>query len=1715
MKKSLLSILMIVVMIVGIMPSSVLVRAADTNSTPTGEYGNFIDGEHLIDDMIEKNGMNAHPRIIMTEQKFEKLKSHLENGSIKEDGSVTAALLKEFKAEADMYLRDTHISTYDDYNGNHLETAKRIQRYVATLAMAYNIFGDEKYAKRAYAELEAACGFKDWNPYHFLDPAEMSTAFAFGYDWLYHWMDEDKRALLRKNIIEKSLMQIKNDYTGNVQYSSKLKDETDRSYTWYKSQLGDNWTFVCTGGTNLAALAIGDEEDAKDIAAEILTYGYQKAYSAIRQGYRATDGTYIEGLGYWDYATYYVGLQSSALKSATGQDYGLTDYDGIRKSVDFVRYMSSNYPYSFSFGDDGDSRDTGWPVFLWLGEHFGSPDLSAIRLRKIEEDKEFRFLDMLWIDESQQTGSELSNDTDWGSVGASNASFRNTWDINGTVAALHSGENNYLYHGHFDLGSFYIESEGARFFTDLGNETYDLTDRKYSYRIKPEGHNTLVINPSSDTDQRDGAICQITEFNAGDEAYAVTDLTDAYGDNGAKSVVRGLKMIKNKECVVIQDEISLNTAGEIYWFAHTKGSIDVASDGRSAVVTVLTKDAITKENVAHKLWIGLMSEGGKFTVMDAKPLSTSKSVAGVKDNSEYRKLAIHLTNTKDTTISVACIPLKNGVSSPAWTPSVKAISEWAGASPSTSPSVKPSTSPSVSASPSTSPSVKPSTSPSVSASPSTSPSVKPSAQPSTTISVHVEVPGKEPVTLEMQKTDYIGTVKYKLQNQMDIDLNRMDLIYNDKILSEVNRFSSGLVPDGATIKMQPSNRWNYDEVTGVEDKTFSIARPKEESLKKIYAKDYGMSPENADNTAAFKKALKDCTANAYLVIEQGTYYFRNMTDDIAFNNMENVIIDGNNSTFIFDTKYCMKIYGGNGIEFRNLKVNWDWDKIPVGSLVQIDKKHSNNVFDIRFIGVDEVDEDIPIGTFMYLDPDDLTVGSYGKYKAYTPGSVSGCLQNVEKVDHNVLRITHNGDMRHFNEGEYYLLRHFEYSGRVFSTGRYAKNITYDNVSIYGFTGMGWVFGDKANHFQIIHSYLGLDPDGPRERRISTAADAIHILNTGGYFRIADCDLGFTGDDIINVHDDMMVILEIDESRTILRGWATSGLVEAGDILRFRNHQQKEFTEYEAKVTSFRTLNGYEREVVLAEPLPQEITSDCFVYSKSHSSSNYVIAGNYIHEARARASLLNDDYGLFENNYVYRCGGIEVCSSYEPGRWFEGEGACHIVARNNTFEECDNGGPGTAVKINVKIAGKDSTEQILNDILIENNVFINCKYREDKVQNLMEINNVNNLVVSGNVIENCGEIKLGDVIGTTTIEDNHPHTEHTFVNGVCTVCNEIWEKEIDGITYRAITEVEKRRPIAVTTSDGEVALSVVKVSDVAGKAVVLPEEVTDHITGQKFILTSIEKNVFVNSEATSITIPKTVTEIGDNAFGDIEIIVEDDEPSVSPSPSEDVSISPSPSSVPSENPSESPSTSPVPSKEASTSPSPSEVVSVSPSPSSVPSEAPSDAPSTSPVPSKETSTSPFPSEVVSVSPSPSSVPSEAPSEVPSTSPAPSEDISTSPVPSEDISTSPVPSEEVSVSPSPGEKQTITVAKKMKKTVSLKASVLKKKKVTLKLKAKANTKLSYKVKKYPKKAKRYISVSKKGIITLKKGAKKGTYKVVIIANADSKYAKATKTITIKVK
>lgn len=188
--------------------------------------------------------------------------------------------------------------------------------------------------------------------------------------------------------------------------------------------------------------------------------------------------------------------------------------------------------------------------------------------------------------------------------------------------------------------------------------------------------------------------------------------------------------------------------------------------------------------------------------------------------------------------------------------------------------------------------------------------------------------------------------------------------------------------------------------------------------------------------------------------------------------------------------------------------------------------------------------------------------------------------------------------------------------------------------------------------------------------------------------------------------------------------------------------------------------------------------------------------------------------------------------------------------------------------------------------------------------------------------------------------------------------------------------------------------------------------------------------------------------------------------------------------------------------------------------------PSQKPTSSQVPSTEPSSSPVPST------EPSSAPVQKPSEKPSENPSAPATPSAKPSSGSYLKPTGVPAGADEPSGTPQNagggdmenadgsgKQTISVAKKFRRTYIIKKKNIKRSK-SLKLGVKVKSKgkhgrVSYKIVKYPKGGRKYIKVSKNGKVTLKKGIRKGIYKVRIAAAGTSSLKKTTKTVTIKVK
>ena len=343
-----------------------------------------------------------------------------------------------------------------------------------------------------------------------------------------------------------------------------------------------------------------------------------------------------------------------------------------------------------------------------------------------------------------------------------------------------------------------------------------------------------------------------------------------------------------------------------------------------------------------------------------------------------------------------------------------------------------------------------------------------------------------------------------------------------------------------------------DEINGANGTRFYIQRPKAEKLNTVNAAVFGLSEENEDNYSAFQSALDYCALHPQtkLVIDKGTYYFRSI-NGLDANNCTDLLIEGNGATFVFsETGYKFFVRNSDCVEIRNLFFDWNWTEKPLASVVTVQNSNPDeNTIELVFKDEEYCVEGCNMSAITQCDPETYTFGAKYSAKEIYLYQDATSIESVQKLSDDTLRVAHNGCMDGFENGETYILRHFVYDGTVFSLRDYSENITFDNVNIYGSTGMAFVCEGNCSHFQIINSFIGVNPEYKDKRCVSLTADAIHIVNTNGCFNISGCDLSGMGDDCINVHDGLGYVSAVNGNTLTLI--ASAMRLQAGDILNFK------------------------------------------------------------------------------------------------------------------------------------------------------------------------------------------------------------------------------------------------------------------------------------------------------------------------------------------------------------------------------------------------------------------------------------------------------------------------------------------------------------------------------------------------------------------------------------
>lgn len=479
-----------------------------------------------------------------------------------------------------------------------------------------------------------------WNSKHFLDLAEMTAAFAFGYDWFYDYWTTERRTALMWSMISNGL-------------NFGLEAYTNLDIGWWSNNITGNWNCVCNAGITMGALAILDEDPtsvSRDVLAKSIPNAVQNCIFGV-----AEDGSWTETANYWYFGTTAAAEMGSALQTATGsQDaFGMLSTNPSLQLTGYFHIYTQGMTSLFNYGDHGPNKySTTSNAMLFFGNYF---NISRYILHQRDQQDAAEPTAMFWYQPNVYGAwwDGLALDRDFSNPFDSWFSARTTWtDNTGLYIAMKCSQAlNHQTHGDLDCGDFVLDALGQRWAGELGSADYD-SDGYFSsekqdslrwlyYRKMTEGQNTLLLNaenqlvtanPSSNFGttgdvQGSSTVYQVAN---GSTAYFVTDMTTAYNNSYVisffscmmtfdwaiptfrNSVTRGIRFINNRQRVLLQDEIDAPTTGQ--WRMHTNATISIDSSGTSATLSL----------GGQKLTVQILSpsSGATFGTMPAQRLPT-------------------------------------------------------------------------------------------------------------------------------------------------------------------------------------------------------------------------------------------------------------------------------------------------------------------------------------------------------------------------------------------------------------------------------------------------------------------------------------------------------------------------------------------------------------------------------------------------------------------------------------------------------------------------------------------------------------------------------------------------------------------------------------------------------------------------------------------------------------------------------------------------------------------------------------------------------------------------------------------------------------------------------------------------------------------------------------------------------------------------------------
>ena len=518
------------------------------------------------------------------------------------------------------------------------------------LGLSYQITGDSKYADAAWEILKVITddSFKDINPWHNLDFGMFCQGYAIAYDWMYSAWDDTKKATIEKAIVRQCFRPANDSYTDN----HPNKNQTSDNGLLYGTFINHNHNSFVNSGVVMVSLALMDKypEITSSLCHDALICS-ELLLNEFAPGGLSTEGTMYQSLIIDN-----LSMMFSSLEKSTGKLYGLDTCPGLKdgKAMRVLHGFESDCGM-FCFGDTYDSLIT-QPGELYFDAHYDLHGFRTDIFNRVKSIKDFtRKVKLLCWYVPDTSGQGISIDKDmvmnYGGANGVLATFRNKFGSGQSYVGVKAGTTTKTYFTHMDEGSFVFHSQGIKWATDLGKDNYDITgysaptgaanDRWKIFRIRPDGHNVLLIDPNpSDYGYLFNKTATLTTETSDTQAKAVIDMSALVSDK-ANSFQRGFLLTDDRLSLVVRDEVSLKGTSDLYWVMYTEQNVSVSGN-----VATLTAKKDSKKQVKLEF---SSSVSGTLYVEDASPWDLAPTVTGPvkqEENDDYNRIVFKISGAK-------------------------------------------------------------------------------------------------------------------------------------------------------------------------------------------------------------------------------------------------------------------------------------------------------------------------------------------------------------------------------------------------------------------------------------------------------------------------------------------------------------------------------------------------------------------------------------------------------------------------------------------------------------------------------------------------------------------------------------------------------------------------------------------------------------------------------------------------------------------------------------------------------------------------------------------------------------------------------------------------------------------------------------------------------------------------------------------------------------